>query len=419
MVSTGLGTGIGLSAHLAPTSTQWGGVVVVDDKTAIITGKSLNHAIALRTADGGRSWSALKAPAEEAAVRWGAAADGTVVLALGQLGKANTKGAAPPIQSMTLAFAEPADAEMGAARPFFPEGSAPKKATLASDSCTPAAWAGPAASMLMSLGRTKALVGYGAPAGSKLSAETPNLPAEHFLPYPYGRPPSLVSVAGGQLRVRPWPEPGGAVDPSSPVPGIPASAAVEAALVEASRCEAGAWTFQVASAGPAAAYLIGVSPTRALATKLPHADAQLMGCSADAVVIRAVDAKTKQPALVRCTLDGKCAVPKAPPFRYWTDEHEQQLQATATSKGVVATMSAKAGARWGLYLGQSLDQGETFELPRVIGEGSTDRGYIEVAAIVSWPKRVLLLVSADVTGTTRRGWYVIASNDHGTNWGPP
>jgi len=419
MVSTGLGTGRGLDAHLAPTSTRWDGVVAWGDKMAVITGHSMDQAIALRTDDGGRSWQALKAPAEDSAIRWGVAADGTVVLALGQRGKAKRQGGTGPIESMKLAFAKPADAEMGASVLLFPDGSAPKEASLTSDVAAPAAWPTPAAALLMSQGRNKPTLAYGAPAGGKLPAEAPTLPSERYLPVPYGRPPTLVSAAGGRLRVRPWPEPGASVDPSSPIPGFQASAAALASMAKTSRCETGAWTFQVASSSPVSAHLLGISPTRALAFKLPHGDAQLLGCSADAVVIQTKDPKTKQPSLVRCSLDGKCVSPKSPPFRYWTDEHERTIRATATSKGVVATMAAKAGARWGLYLGQSLDQGELFELPRVIGEGSSDRGYVEVGAIVSWPTRVILLVSADVTGTTRKGWYVIASDDHGTNWGPP
>ena len=91
----------------------------------------------------------------------------------------------------------------------------------------------------------------------------------------------------------------------------------------------------------------------------------------------------------------------------------------AFKEGVVAVMRATAGARWGLYLGQSSDAGENFELPRKIGEGATDRGYFELGALIRFDERILMLLSADVTGTTRRGWYVLASDDGGTHWGPP
>jgi len=108
------------------------------------------------------------------------------------------------------------------------------------------------------------------------------------------------------------------------------------------------------------------------------------------------------------------------PFRIWTQEHTREIVAVPTSQGVLAVMSARAGERrWGLYLAQSLDGGKTFELAQTIGEGTTDRGHFVLGALASLPKRTLLLISAEVTGTTRRGWYVLASDDGGENWGPP
>jgi hypothetical protein len=90
-----------------------------------------------------------------------------------------------------------------------------------------------------------------------------------------------------------------------------------------------------------------------------------------------------------------------------------------TEKGVLGVMSANAGDRWGLYLVQGPDNGAVYERQRVIGEGTGGRGRIELGALVSLGKRALLLLSADVTGTSRRGWFVMVSDDGGTNWGPP
>jgi hypothetical protein len=127
----------------------------------------------------------------------------------------------------------------------------------------------------------------------------------------------------------------------------------------------------------------------------------------------------KQPQLIRCALDGKCAQPKSPPFELWPEPHEQRVHAVATAKGVVATLSARAGARWAVYLAQSLDGGATFELPRVIGEGKSDRERFEVGALMMLRGRVLMLLTAEEIGTARRRWYVLASDDDGSNWGPP
>ena len=115
---------------------------------------------------------------------------------------------------------------------------------------------------------------------------------------------------------------------------------------------------------------------------------------------------------------GKCFAPVQRAFRLWPEEHQREILSVAAQQGTVAAMSAHAGDRWGLYLAQSAD-GMVWERPRVVGEGSGDRGRIELGTLVSFGKRVLLLISAEVTGTSRRGWFVIASDDGGINWGPP
>ena len=82
-------------------------------------------------------------------------------------------------------------------------------------------------------------------------------------------------------------------------------------------------------------------------------------------------------------------------------------------------MTSRANGRWGLYLAQGQGDANIFERPRPIGEGSGDRGRIELGALLSFGKRAVLLISADVTGTSRRGWFVMVSDDGGTTWEPP
>jgi hypothetical protein len=229
----------------------------------------------------------------------------------------------------------------------------------------------------------------------------------------------MLSVKGGAVMVRPWPAPGEAPAVPSPVPGLRADPSVLRQLGDGPTCEAGSWSFQRIVQPPSTATLVGIAPNRAFAVKLPRGDAALLGCSSEAVVLLGSEEKTGAPLLLRCTLDGKCSTPKSPPFRIWPETHDRSVRAVPTGQGVVATLGARAGARWGLYLGQSLDGGQLFELPRVIGEGTSERGIFELGALLALPKRSLLLVSADVTGTTRRGWYALASDDGGTNWGPP
>ena len=114
-----------------------------------------------------------------------------------------------------------------------------------------------------------------------------------------------------------------------------------------------------------------------------------------------------------------CETPTRPVFRPWIEKHERQFFAAPTEKGAFGVVVARAGERWGLYHVQSSDGGKFYERARVIGEGSGDRGKLDFGALVSFGKRTLLLISADVTGTSRRGWYVIVSDDGGETWNPP
>jgi hypothetical protein len=63
--------------------------------------------------------------------------------------------------------------------------------------------------------------------------------------------------------------------------------------------------------------------------------------------------------------------------------------------------------------------GKLYDVPRVIGEATGERGRIELGALLSFGNRLLMLLQADVTGTSRRGWYVVASDDGGLTWSPP
>jgi hypothetical protein len=284
--------------------------------------------------------------------------------------------------------------------------------------------------LLVSFGPRKLGIAYGAPAGKSVPDPSVLTTGEDVVPVPYGRPPSMLSVKGGAVMVRPWPMPGEALAAPSPIPGFRADANVVRQLGEGPACEAGGWSFQRIVQPPSSATLVGIAPNRAFAVKLSYGDASLLGCSSEAVILLASEQKTgpplaseekktRAPLLLRCTLDGKCSTPKSLPFRIWPEKHDRSVSAVPTEQGVVGTLEAHAGARWGLYLGQSLDRGQLFELPRVIGEGSNERGVFELGALMALPKRVLLVVSSDVTGTTRRGWYALASDDGGTNWGPP
>jgi hypothetical protein len=418
IVQTGIGAGVALDSALAPTSTQWEQVFVLDDTHAVVVGRSLDVAIALRTDDGGRSWVALKADAGDAH-GWGVGADGALVLATGRRAKPAAKGKPAPIEKVQLFFAGPLSSDLTGPVALLPAEGKLKGATPALDALRPVPLSGDVAALVVAFGPRRLALAYGAPAGKAVPEPSPLAPGEDVVPVAYGHPPSLLSIKAGALTVRPWPGPGEPLGAGSPIPGFRADASSLRQLSEGPACHSGGWSFQRIVQPPGAATLVGIGPNRAFAVKLPPGELALLGCTGDAVVLQGSEEKTGAPLLVRCALDGKCSSPKSAPFRIWPEKHDRTVRAVPTAQGVVAALSAHTGSRWGLYLGQSLDQGQLFELPRVIGEGTSDRGVFELGALIALPKRVLMLVSSDVTGTTRRGWYSLASDDGGTNWGPP
>jgi hypothetical protein len=383
----------------------------------VLVGRSLDVAIALRTTDGGRSWVSFKTEAASA-TGWGVGDDGTMVFAVAKRGKGAVVGKPGPIESVKLYFAAPGDTDPTGPVAIFPNEGPVKASAVPMEVPRPVVLSSKLAALVVSVGGRKQGIAYGARAGESAPPTAAWATAEEVVPTPYGRPASMLTVQGGTVQVRPWPKPDEPSTPGSAIPGLRATAATARQLAEGPSCEAGPWSFHRITQPPGAV-LVGVSPSRAFASPLPAVDATLIGCSADAVILRVVDAKSDAPVLVRCTVEGQCTTPKSPPFRVWPEKHDRTLQAVSTSQGAVALLGARAGARWGLYLGQSLDGGALYELPRVVGEGSTERGVLELGAVIGWPSRVLLLLSADVTGTTRRGWYALASDDGGSNWGPP
>jgi hypothetical protein len=427
VVSTGIGTGKGLAATLAPTSTKWTDVVTFDKESAALMGRSLDTAIVLRTTDGGRSWRSFKAEVSSWH-RWTMSPGGSVALLGGPRKKVKVRpGKLAPIESAKLWTANLAADALEGPFPLFPDDGELKGSAIQSGDARVAAWNDGTVSLFLDRGRTPTLA-YGARPGTELG-KTPQLKGvRNLVRAPYGRPAQLVSVAAGKVQLRPWPKPGEELAPPSAIPNFRAPGTARAQLDEGPGCESGPLSFQTVGS-TAQLSVVGISDTRAFAFALPKGAKRHFGCGPDAVVVQSAfakkdanvkkDAKKKVPSLVRCALDGKCAEPQNQPFALWTEEHDHRIVAVPSKDGVVGVMSAKAGSRWGVYLAQSADGGANFELPRTIGEGKSDRGYFELGALIRLDERILMLLSADVTGTTRRGWYVLASDDGGAHWGPP
>jgi hypothetical protein len=145
-----------------------------------------------------------------------------------------------------------------------------------------------------------------------------------------------------------------------------------------------------------------------------------MGCTSDRVVVEAINPEGL-PALVTCSLTSGCIAPQNRPFlRPWSEPHDRKLSVAFTSKGVAASQSLRTKAKWGLYVSSSSDGGRLYDLERRVGygEGNVVDGH-ELGVLLGMGDRTLLLMSAKIAKTTRRSWYVLASEDGGSLWSPP
>lgn len=415
LVNTRIGTGLGLGSSIAPTSTKWDRVFVVDDKTAVVVGRSLDESIALRTADGGRTWDALKTnPGKFAS--WGVGVDGSAALVGGETKKMQlAKDQLAPVVDAKIWFA-PEGRSLSESAPLFPNDDKLKGVTIERGFAMPAVLSGELAAVVADQSRSQMVV-FGAPGGQPQPDPIAG-DRSKIVMAPFGRPAQLLTEVGGTINVQPWPKPGEKLQTGTPIAGLGRVAGAYDQLSNGPSCEFQGWSF--ARIGNATnVWIVGVSESKSFAFKAPNTEATTIGCGADAVVLEVVDPKKNEPQLLRCTFDGKCSTPESPPFEIWQEKHERSIVTTATSQGIVAIMKARSGARWGTYLGTSMDGGKTFDLPRGIGEGATDRGFFEIGALIGFKDRVVILLSADVTGTRRRGWYVIASEDGGQSWREP
>jgi hypothetical protein len=427
-LTTLLGSARGLDEKLAPTSVRWTRVVALDEKRAVLAGEVANDTVALFTEDGGATWRSLKAE-RDAWASWGMGMDGTIVLAAG-----GRDGAPTPTSAMLgagrLGFADFASDSLTAPTPLFPTLKGPAEGILQTDSALPIVLAPDSAALIAEETPKKLFLFYGGKPGAEAVAPLKLPTSEKIVPIPYGRPPTMLSIKGRDVFERPFPGAGKVLGKPVKVPGLGTTQTTLAELSMPPGCETAAWSFQRVKQ-PKGQVVLGVSPDRTVSLVMPEATAAgtRVGCGANRIVVEAVAAKTGAPAtwasqpdiptLIACDLAGKCTTPQNAPFRIWPEQHKREIVMAATEKGILGVQVARGGDRWGLYLAQGPGDGSVYERQRVIGEGTGDRGRIELGALVSFGKRALLLISADVTGTSRRGWFVMVSDDGGTNWGPP
>ena len=427
-LTTLLGSARGLDEGLAPTSARWTHVFVIDEKRVLLAGEVVNGTVALLTDDGGATWRSLKSE-RDAWSSWAVGPDGAVVLGVGARDGAPTPTSAA-LGTTRFSFAAFDSAALTAPTPLFPSLTGPVEGTVQTESAVPALLAPDSAVLIGEQTPRKPFLFYGGKPGAEAVAPLKLPTSEKIVPVTYGRPPTLLSIRARDLLERPVPAAGKPLDKPIKVPGVVATPTLLAELSVPPACETGGWSFQRVKQ-PKSLVVLGVSQTKTVSLTLPDSTAPTtrVGCGAGHVVVETVAAKTGAqatwvsqpdvPTMVACDLTGKCVTPQNAPFRIWPEPHKREIAMTAVERGVLGVMAARAGDRWGLYLAQGPGDGAMYERMRVIGEGQGDRGRIELGALISLGARALLLISADVTGTSRRGWFVLVSDDGGTNWNPP
>jgi hypothetical protein len=433
-LTTGLGLAKGLDGKLAPPSMQIEHVFVFDDKRAILAGGVPGgEAIALITLDAGKSWRSLRTD-QETWANWSFSNEaGTFGLALGpketladsQPATGKKAPVLPPFQFFfatfdALSFGTATNVE----QPPLPKKIDPKVPLLHPRL---ALVSKESASLVVEPSPKKFVVRYVTPVGIDAPAEVVLPKLEAFVPTPVGRPARLISVKGREVLTRKWPEPDKPIASAKDADYIkdlkPTTTLVrELSLPPACQThelELYRITQPPSKQNPAKNYLLVVKPDGYALAPMPSAASPdvRIGCTNDKFIVEAPEGNDIN--LLVCTLEGVCTTPTRPVFKPWLEKHDRDIVARPTATGSAAVMSAQAGEKWGVYYAQSTDGGKFYERARVIGEGTGERGRVRFSALVTMGKRTLLLLSADVTGTSRRGFYTIVSDDDGATWNPP
>jgi hypothetical protein len=434
-LTTGLGIAKALDAKLAPPSMEIEHVYVLDDKRLILAGGVAGgEAISLITMDAGKTWRSMRTDRETWATWAFGAEEGTFALALGPketMAEAQPAvGKKPPVlPPFQLFFASLESLSFGTAtnveQPPLPRKIDPKVPLLRP---RVALLGKDMASLVVEPSPKKFVARYAVAPGLDVPAEVELPKQEQFVLAPVGRPARLLSIQGREVLTRKWPLPGETLTKAKDadwVKGLQPTATLVRELSMPPACETQQVTLHKitqppSKQNPGKNYLLVVkSDGYALAPWPATASPEVaIGCSNDKLIVEAPEGDDSI-TLLLCGLDGKCETPGRPVFKLWVEKHDRQIVARPTATGAAAVMSAQSGEKWGVYYAQSTDGGKFYERARVIGEGAGERGRVRFSALVTMGKRTLILLSADVTGTSRRGFYTIVSDDDGATWTPP
>lgn len=424
---TTVGAAKGLEATLASTAIRWTRAVGDGDRL-LLGGAHANEAVALISDNGAKTFKSLKAPAPDRA-SWSVGKDGTVVLSLYRRAQPRTappKGQLPPIDALSLIFAEPGgdlETKIPLVEPpaAAPTGGRPPPAPQIPMGDALAAVVSPdAASLIIETAPRKLELVFVPKTGTTLPAPLPLPAGERPVFAPFGRPPVLLTLGSRGLQRRPWPKPGEPLATPEPIAAVKTTPTLQADLSAGPECEVGDWSYRRVPQPGNRMFVLGVSPDKTVFFEVPSTTLATspIGCGGGRVIVEATDPRDSIPKLVACAENG-CLAPENTPFRTWAEKHDRVLGIAATPKSVVAMAGFYSPLRWGLFETQSTDGGKLWDPQRIVGEGSGERGRYELGVVVPMGERVIALLAADVTGTNRRSWFAMASSDGGLTWNVP
>ncbi len=428
-IGTKLGNGavVDTGQTNVPTSVQWTRIYADKDKSRLVLGGSVQgEAYALITTDKGKTWKAFTSKVD-GNVAWSVGTDGYVVAAVSKRAipeKPLPPGTQSPIDTLTFFFGAPDQPKLSTpAQALVPDPAGKEqKATIPRGNGMPALLPGGIASVIVETRPRSFVIAY--VSAAETAPATIPLPSNEVPVHaPFGHPPQLLTTNGKQLLVRPWPQPNEKLAEPKAIDKITLTRTLESDLSEGPECEWGGWSFRRLGQEKVGTVVLGVSPEKTAVFALPPSVANgfPIGCSPEKVAFEYIDDEDKLPRVASCTVDGACTKPRNRPFlKPWPEQTQRKLFLAPTPVGIAAIQQVRSRVKWTVDLSNSKDGGVTFVVPAPFGEGegNPEDGY-DVGALGWLGERMLLLLSAKVDKSTKRSWYVLASDDNGDTWGMP
>lgn len=423
-VNTMVGQGRAIPFDVASTNARFGRIFQLPPNIAILGGDSPGEAAVMRTENAGKDWVGFKTLADTATlIGYSVSLDGSLVISLAKRQvpkKGLPKGQLPPVDTLSYLFA-PKGEGLSAPSPILAPDEKGKGPLIPKGRGMPALVAKNVGSFAIEYAPKRFAIAYGVPSTDALPPALP-LPANETPIFaPYARPPVLLTSNGKTLLARKWPAPGEALGTPTPIDRVKLTKTIVDELSEGAECEHAGWSFRRVLQGKDVPHLFGVTTDRVVFFELPRGLSPdvLMGCGDGRVVFQAANPTNQEYAMVTCSLEGVCVPSEAPPFRLWQQEHERRIGIATWHAGVIAAMGIHTPQAWGFYMTRSDNAGKNYDRQRAIGEGKGDRGRYTFGALIGLEKRTLLIFASDLTGSSRRSWFALASDDAGQNWGPP